>query len=449
MSADRERIETIVIDPIINIGWRFYIFAALMMAVVLWGAYAYWYQLQNGLGVTGLNQRVFWGIYMANFVFFIGISHAGTLISAILRVTHTEWRKPLTRMAEAITLIALFIGAAQVVVDMGRPDRLILVIFQGRLISPIFWDFLSISTYITGSLLFLYVAMIPDIALLRDKFNEMDRFSIRKYLYRVLAIGWQDSPAQRERLNKSLAVIAILIIPIAISVHTVVSWVFAMTWRVGWNSTIFGPYFVVGAIFSGIAALIVAMAVYRKVYHLEEIIDQRLFRNLGYLLFVFVGIYFYFTFAEYLTSVYRGGKGDVELIEELFLGEYIAFFFVFIVAALFLPGIILVFSCWKYESEKAVWATASAAALVVLGMWVKRYIIVVPALSRPFVLQAWTRYVPTWVEVSITLASVAAFLLAYAIFSRIFPIVSIWELFEDEAAELAEAKKVLSKDKPA
>lgn len=413
-----------------------------MIAVVLWGAYAYWYQLQNGLGVTGLNHRVFWGVYMANFVFFIGISHAGTLISAILRVTHTEWRKPMTRMAEAITLIALFIGAAQVLIDMGRPDRLLLVIFQGRLISPIFWDFLSISTYITGSLLFLYIAMIPDIALLRDTFNEMDGFSIRKYLYRALAIGWQDSPAQRERLNKSLAIIAILIIPIAISVHTVVSWVFAMTWRVGWNSTIFGPYFVVGAIFSGIAALVMAMAVYRQVYHLEEIIDQRMFRNLGYLLFVFVGIYFYFTFAEYLTSVYRGGKGDVELIEELFLGEYVEFFFVFVVAGLILPGIILVFSCWKYESEKAVWATASAAALVVLGMWVKRYIIVVPALSRPFVLQAWTRYDPTWVEISITLASVAGFLLAYAVFSRLFPIISIWELFEDEETELAEAKKL-------
>lgn len=433
MSNEREKIEQIVLDPVMNIGMKFYLFIAAMSIFVIVGAYAFFWQLTHGLGVTGLNQRVFWGIYITNFVFFIGISHAGTLISAILRVTQAEWRRPLTRMAEAITLIALVIGAAQVIIDLGRPDRLLLVVVQGRLMSPIFWDFISITTYITGSALFLYLAMIPDIALLRDKFNEKQGFSMRKYLYRILALKWHGSPSQQERLDKSLTIIAILIIPVAISVHTVVSWIFAMTWRVGWHSTIFGPYFVVGAIFSGIAALLVAMFAYRKIYHLEEIIDQRLFRNLGLLLLTFVGIYLYFTISEYLTSVYRGAKGDIELIEELIFGQYAWLFWIFVMMGMVIPGFLLSISCWKYESEKAVWTTSIAAGMVVFAMWVKRFVIVVPSLSRPFVFMDWTPYSPTWVEWAITLASLAGFLLAYAVFSRLFPIVSIWELFEEEA----------------
>ncbi|MHA2233298.1 MAG: NrfD/PsrC family molybdoenzyme membrane anchor subunit, partial [Candidatus Hodarchaeales archaeon] len=274
---------------------------AALIIILLWGAYAYWYQLEHGLGTTGLSHRVFWGLYLTNFVFFIGISHAGTLISAILRVTEAEWRRPVTRMAEAITLMALLVGAAQVLIDMGKPDRVWIVVVQGRLSSPIFWDFISISTYITGSALFLYLAMIPDLAILREKFKERGRFNMRKHLYRIMALGWQDSPAQRKRLDKSMTIIAILIIPVAVSVHTVVSWVFAMTWRVGWHSSIFGPYFVVGAIFSGIAAILLAMAIFRKIYHLEEIIEPRLFRNLGLMLLTFVGIYAYFTIAEYMT----------------------------------------------------------------------------------------------------------------------------------------------------
>jgi molybdopterin-containing oxidoreductase family membrane subunit len=446
MSNERERIENIVLDPVMNVGRKFYIFIAAMSLFVIFGAVAFFWQLAHGLGVTGLNQRVFWGIYITNFVFFIGISHAGTLISAILRVTQAEWRRPLTRMAEAITLIALVIGTSQVIIDLGRPDRVWLVIVQGRLMSPIFWDFISLTTYITGSALFLYLAMIPDIALLRDKFNEKEGFGIRKYLYRILALKWHGSPAQQERLDKSLTIIAVLIIPVAVSVHTVVSWIFAMTWRVGWHSTIFGPYFVVGAIFSGIAALLVAMFAFRRIYHLEEIIDQRLFRNLGLLLLTFVGIYFYFTFSEYLTSVYRGARDDIELIEELVFGQYAWLFWIFIMIGMVIPGFMLAISCWKYESEKAVWTTFFAAAMVVFAMWVKRFVIVVPSLSRPFVFADWTPYSPTWVEWAITMGSLAAFLLAYAVFSRLFPIISIWELFEEEAEH---AKKAAQAQKAA
>src|SRR5512143_2224095 len=161
--------EDVLFQPLKSNGWKFYMFVAVLLAVIGWAAYAYFVQLRDGLVVTGLRNYIFWGIYMTNFVFFIGISHAGTLISAILRVTGARWRTPITRMAEAITVFALLIGAPMIVIDMGRPDRLLNLILYGRLQSPILWDLISVTTYITGSLMYLYIPMIPDMAILRDR----------------------------------------------------------------------------------------------------------------------------------------------------------------------------------------------------------------------------------------------------------------------------------------
>src|SRR3989338_4054973 len=251
-----------------------------LLAVIAFAAYAWTYQLRFGLGVTGLSRPVFWGLYITNFVFFIGISHAGTLISAILRLCRAEWRRPITRMAEAITVLVLFVGAGNILMDLGRPDRALNVVRYPNFRSPLLWDVTSITAYLTVSTLYLYVPLIPDIALLRD------RFPRRRWLYRPLALVWNNTPRQRWWLELLIAVLAVIVIPIAVSVHTVVSWVFAMTVQPMWHSTIFGHYFVVGAIFSGIAALIVVMAVLRKVYYLEAYIKRVHFNNLGILLLV-------------------------------------------------------------------------------------------------------------------------------------------------------------------
>ena len=214
----------------------------MLVCIVAAAFFAYVWQLWYGLKVTAMRNFVSWGVYITNFVFFIGISHAGTLISAILRVTHAEWRRPITRMAEAITVFALMVGAPMVIIDMGRPDRIHHIFLYGRLQSPLLWDLLSISTYMCGSLLYLYVAMIPDVANLASA-TAVNPHSFKHRFYRFLAIGYRDTPEQKRYLEKAMATMAVIIIPVAISVHTVISWIFGMTLRPGWHSSIFGPYY--------------------------------------------------------------------------------------------------------------------------------------------------------------------------------------------------------------
>src|SRR4030067_526690 len=274
--------DTILFQPIVQTGKRFYITAMVLLLIIIWAFYAWIYQLRYGLGVTGLNRPVFWGFYIINFVFFIGISHAGTLISAILRLALAEWRRSITRAAEVITVLVLFFGVANVLLDLGRPDRALFLTKHGHFRSPLLWDVTSITTYLTASSIYLYLPLIPDIALLRDKVSGW-----RRGLYRTLALGWRDTEKQKKRLNRAIAVMAVIVIPIAVSVHTVVSWVFAMTVQPMWHSTIFGPYFVIGAIFSGIATLIIVMEILRRAFNLYAYITDQHFSNLGLLLMIF------------------------------------------------------------------------------------------------------------------------------------------------------------------
>lgn len=317
----RSPVDPRLIQPILRTGGAYYLVAALLAAVVTAGVYVWIGQLQTGLAVTGMNTPIYWGLYITNFVFFIGISHAGTLISAILRVTGAEWRRPITRAAEAITVFALVIGASQVVIDMGRPDRLLNVILYGRFQSPLLWDIVSITVYLLGSITYLYLPLIPDLAILRDNLPATAP-GWRRRLYSLLALGWHGGAEQRHRLERAIGIMAILIIPIAVSVHTVVSWIFAMTLRPMWHSTIFGPYFVVGAIYSGIATILIAMAVIRKVFCLEAYLKPLHFRYLGLLLIVFNVLWFYFTFAEYLTTGYGDVPTEMRVFNAKLSGEY-------------------------------------------------------------------------------------------------------------------------------
>ena len=224
-------------------GRTFRVWTAMLLAVVVWGAFAYSLQFRRGLAVTGMRDQISWGLYISNFVFFIGISHAGTLISAILRVTDTGWRRPITRMAEGITVVALCIGGSMVLIDLGRPDRALNLFRYGRIQSPIVWDVLSVSTYLTGCLIYFYLPLIPDLGIVAASSSIG---GLRRRIYRALSLGWTGSPAEWRLLEKAISGMAVAIIPLAISVHTVVSWIFAMTLRPGWDSSIFGPYFVVG-----------------------------------------------------------------------------------------------------------------------------------------------------------------------------------------------------------
>ncbi|MFQ5712322.1 MAG: NrfD/PsrC family molybdoenzyme membrane anchor subunit [Candidatus Geothermarchaeales archaeon] len=413
----------VLLRPLIHSGKAFSLFAGVMIAIITWAAYAYYVQLTEGLIVTGMRDVVLWGLYVTNFVFFIGISHAGTLISAILRITGAEWRRPITRMAEAITVFALIVAAPMVIIDLGRPERMFNLIFHGRIQSPILWDLISISTYLTGCIIYLFLPMVPDLAFLRDRLKRTS--SWRRRLYKTLSLGWSGSEEQKRRLEKGIAVMAVIIIPIAVSVHTVVSWIFGMTLRVGWHSTIFGPYFVVGAIFSGIASIIIAMGIFRRVYHLEDYIKPLHFQYLGLMLLALNISYIYFMISEYLTTLYTAESADIALLNSLGMGEYAPLFWGMLIIGFVLPAFIL-----AIRRTRTVLGTVVAAILVDVAMWVKRFMIIIPSLVTPMLPYEWGQYQPTWVEWSITAGAFAVFMLLYAVFSKVFPIVSIWEVSE-------------------
>jgi Ni/Fe-hydrogenase subunit HybB-like protein len=416
------------LDPMTRAGR---LWVGTLLTVVAVAVVAYVIQLTYGLQVTDMRNYVSWGTYMTNFVFFIGISHAGTLISAILRVTDAGWRRPITRMAEAITVIALLVGASMVVIDMGRPDRVLNVIIHGRFQSPILWDLVSVTTYLTGSFLYLYVAMIPDMPMLAESARQHGRSPLLVRFYEILSLGYRESPKHRRLLARALGAMAIIIIPVAISVHTVVSWVFGMTLRPGWHSTIFGPYFVIGAIFSGTAAIITAMVVFRKAYHLERYLLPEHFHKLAKILLALSLLYAYFTLSEYLTTWYGGAETDVRLLS-LLAGNGVvgATFWLWAVFGLFVPiGLLL------FPSRRSLGSIVTASVLINIGMWVKRYLILVPTLETPFIPAQGAginpHYFPSIVEATITVGAFAAFMLLFTMFSRVFPILSIWETVED------------------
>jgi len=420
--------DAILFQPVLETGRRFYVVAAILLAIIAWAAFTWVTQMREGLGITGLNRPVMWGFYITNFVFFIGISHAGTLISAILRLCNAEWRRAITRSAEVITVLVLFIGMSNIVIDLGRPDRMLYVLTNGHLRSPLLWDVISVSTYLAGSTIYLYLPLIPDIALIRDRTRK------RRWFYRLLALGWSGTERQHRWLDRGIAIMAILVIPIAVSVHTVVSWVFGMTIQPMWHSTIFGPYFVVGAIFSGIGALIIAMAILRWAYHLEDYLRPIHFNNLGILLLVMTLLWFYFTFAEHLTTYYGSDPAHMAVFYAKVTGPYAPFFWTMVVCCFVIPLPILAL-------HRTVAGTVTASVAVLIGMWLERFTIVIPTLVNPRLPYDRGFYYPTWVEFSLTAGCFAAFILMYAVFSKLFPIVSVWEIREgrekgfDEAVE--------------
>ncbi len=422
--------ERVLLMPLVRTTKVFWRWAAVMAAVALWGAVAYVYQLRNGLGATGLNTPEYWGIYIICFVFFIGISHAGTLISAILRVANAEWRRSITRSAEFITVLVISFGAVQPILDLGRPDRVLNIFLHSQPFSPLLWDVLSITLYFTASSIYLYVPMIPDLARIRD-------LGLRpRALYSFVAIGYHDTPAARQTLERIIGILAVAVIPVAVSVHTVIGWIFALTLKPMWHSAIFGPYFVVGAIFSGIAALIIAMAILRRVYHLEAYFKDVHFNNMGLLLLVTTVLWFYFTFAEHLTVWYGGEESELATLYAKLTGAFAIPFWTMVACCFFIP-----FALMARRKTRNVTGCVVASVAVVIGMWLERFNIVVPTSLHPRLQAATVHYTPSWVELSIMAGTLAGFVLIYMIATKFFPIVSIWEIQEGRELSVHEVSE--------
>lgn len=403
-----------------------------LLIVLSWGIYAYIHQLKNGLGVTAMRNYVSWGLYISTFVFFIGISHSGTLVSAILRITKQEWRRPITRSAELLTWVSLFWGGIMPIIDLGRPDRIFNLVIFGRVQSPLVWDVICIFTYFIGSSIFLFLPMIPDMALCRDKLkNTKTRFNkFRKWLYTKLALGWHGTKTQWHRLDKSMTIMTIIIIPIAVSVHTVVSYIFAMTLRSGWNSTVFGPYFVAGALYSGSAGVILGMYVFRKLYKLEKYITFKHFDLMGRIVLALTLIYAYMNLNEYWIPAYKMATAEGNLLRDLFSGSYSKVFWSLQFGTVLLPILIMSFPKGRRPIPLAV-----TCIIIVIGAWVKRYLIIVPTMLHPHtpiqhVPADWATYFPNWVEWSVTLGALAGMFLIITLFSKFFPMMAVWEVEE-------------------
>jgi molybdopterin-containing oxidoreductase family membrane subunit len=369
-----------------------------------------------------------WGIYISNFVFFVAVSLVGSLITAILRLSGVHWSTPLTRIAEIIAVAAIIMAGITIIIDMGRPDRMLNLFLHGRLQSVIIWDVIVISTYLIISVLFLYYPLLPDFSILKKYFQENKM--VNKW-YGKLSLNWVGNDLQTRIYSRSITVLSVLIIPVAIAIHTVTAWLFETTYRPGWDSTNFGPYFVAGAFVAGSGAVIVVMFVLRKTYKLENYITDSHFDKMGKILVMLCLVYLYFNINEYLMPAYKSTEEEAEHLLSLFTGEYAWLFWTAIIGGLVLPVVVLLFP--KGRKPLPLFIVSLA---VVLGAWWKRYIIVIPTLSHPFlpiqgVPESWHHYQPTWMEWSITLATLALALLIITFLVRFLPVVPIQETAEE------------------
>ncbi len=398
------------------------------------GIYGLILQIDKGHVVTGMRDNVVWGFYIVNFIFFMGLSYSGALISGVLHLFQTGWRRPVVRMAELITVISLVIGPFFIFFCIGRLDRLYFLFTHPRIQSPITWDVLAISTDLVGCFIYLYLSFIEDFAILRD-YPDLQVPPWKRKLYKALALGYTGTPEQVKILSRARNIMATMIIAIAIIVYSVLAWIFGVTLQPGWHSTIFGPYFVIAAVFSGTGLLIILMWIFRKVYHLEEYITRRHFVNVGVLLLIIAAFYGYFTFSDYLTKWYGSIKMDTILIDKLFNDYYTMFVFANYVGIL-IPVIIIGFKKLRTINNITI-----AAAIAMIALWVNRYIIVIPTLETPFLpiqdtREAWINYSPTWVEWALTLAGVSIFVMLFMLISKIAPIISISEMQERDKDEV-------------
>lgn len=411
---------------------RFWFFILIMfVGVGLWG----WIiQIDRGLGVTGMRDYVSWGMYIANFVFFVAVSLVGFLISSSMHLLKIKWSHPISRVAEQVAIAGVALAGLIIVMDMGRPDRFLNVFFHGRFASPIIWDVTVVTTYLTISVLLFYIPLIPDLALLRDRMgNEVPKWKMK--IYEILSLGWKGNAPQYKTVYHAMRVLMLLIIPVGLSIHTVTSWLFAATLRSGWDTTILGPYFVAGAFVAGAAAVVILMYAYRLRYGLQDYFEDYHFNMMGKLLVFVCLVYLYFNINEFLVPGYKMKQAEGIHLSNLFVGSFSPMFWLVQIVGLVLPIILLLFPYFRKP-----FPVALISFFVLVAAWFKRYLIVIPTLEHPFlpvqnVPENFKHYSPTSTEIMITLFSFFAALLIITILAKLFPVITIWEYAEEKGID--------------
>lgn len=412
-----------------------------LIVLTVIGILAYIDQVIQGQVVTNMRDYALWGIYISNFVFFIATSFVGSVTVAILRLTHNEWRTPLVRIAEIISLAAIVMAGLTIMIDMGRPDRLLNLFIHARLQSPITWDVIIVPTYIVFSFLFLYFPLLPDLAILK-KYHKGKSPFLSKW-YGKLALNWTGSRSQKVIQQYSIKIIAVMIIPIAILLQTIDAWLFSTTYRVGWDSTNMGAYFISGAFVAGVGALITVVYIVRKVRKLENYITDFHFDKLGKFLGLACLTYLYFNINEYLLPVFTAPVEEDIHLNTLVSGEYAGLFWFAQVVGLILPMIIILFKKGRKPLPMLI-----VGIMVVIGSWWKRFVIITPTLLHPFlpiegVPESWHHYFPSTHEWLITAGTLAMALLIITFLIRFLPVIPIQRTI-DELKELENKKNTES-----
>jgi molybdopterin-containing oxidoreductase family membrane subunit len=402
--------------------------------IVLAAAITIGVMIDRGLGITGLNRPVVWGFFITNFVFWIGISHAGVMLSAILRLAKAEWRRPATRAAEVLTIFSLITALSMPVIHTGRPWRALYWFFPydfargiwPNIRTPLVWDPSAIFTYLTSSTLFVLIALIPDFAVLRDHTTGMAH-----RIYSLLAMGWEGNPRQWKMQILSGVLLSALILPVFVSVHSIVSWDFGMAVAAKtWHSSIFAPYFVVGAVHSGVSAVAFVLIILRYIYGWQEYIRHEHIDALGRLLIVVATGWFYFFVMEVIFGIY-GREADEIAVRELqfFIWPISGWTLVFVITTYFIPV-----ALWlSRAARRNLWIMSLACISVNIGMWLERYIIIVPGLTNRGVFTfTWNNYVPQFPEMIIIGATFALVSMLLLLFSRVFPLVPLYDIKEGE-----------------
>ncbi|REE82292.1 molybdopterin-containing oxidoreductase family membrane subunit [Lutibacter oceani] len=405
------------------------IWIGFLIAVILVGVYAFFVQLFKGHIVTGMRDNVVWGIYIINFIFFVCLSYSGAFISGILHFFKTPWKNSVSRIVEIITVLSLIIGPIFILLCIGRLDRLHYLFIYPRIQSPITWDIIAIMTDLIGCFIYLYLTFIPDFAILRDNSENASKW--RQKVYKFLAIGYQDTTTQREKLHKITRTMSAMVIALAIVAYSVLAWIFSLTLQPGWNSSIFAPYFIIAGLYSGIGVIIIAMYLIRKYYHLEHYIRKVHFIGAGIILLVVSLLFGYFTFSEYFSRWFSHKIHDTNLLNTLFTRYFWVFIFANYIGVL-VPIVILFFK--KFRTIKSI---TFAAIVAVIGLWFNRYLIVVPTLETPYLpiqdtREEFVHYTATWIEWALSFAGVAAFILFFILIMKLVPVIPMSGIIDNE-----------------
>jgi len=419
-----DKISTIVLTRRTPRGWFFGFAAAFAVMMMLF--YAIAYLLIAGIGIWGINIPVGWGFAIINFVWWIGIGHAGTLISAILLLLRQQWRQSINRFAEAMTLFAVACAGLFPLLHLGRPFYFYWLVPYPNIMSlwpqfrsPLVWDVFAISTYFTISLLFWYVGLIPDLATLRDRSGNR----VGRVVYGMLAMGWRGSARHWQRYEIAYLLLAGLATPLVVSVHTVVSFDFAVAIVPGWHSTIFPPFFVAGAIYSGFAMVMTLAIPLRAAYHLEDFITARHLENMAKILLVTGLIVTYGYLIETFIAWYSGNEYEWYMTMNRLRGPYAPLYWALILCNSLVPQVL-----WFRRARRNVVLLFVVALVVNVGMWLERFIIVVTSLHRDFLPSSWGMYYPTRWDWATFIGTMGLFATLFLLFIRFLPMISISEM---------------------